>query len=650
MFCTKGIKKLIVLLVSAACMVTLTSGDTYAAGNAVDTVNVVFTSDLHSNITKYDDIVDGSQINNVGGFAKLKTFIDKKRNENDDILLVDCGDVVMGMMSHALIDTEAYELGFLNNAGYDALVCGNHEFDFGAQALSDMYSVAADKFEKTTPFVICNIDWSKTDDYTQTLKQGADKYGVKEYIVTEKNGIKIAITGVLGIDAIKCAPTCELTFIDPVEAVKKTVKKIKETENPDMIVCLSHSGTGPELGKTEDEILAKEVQDLDLIISGHTHTVLKDAVKVGNTHIVSCGAYGLYTGDVLLTRNASGRWDMANYELVMMDDFIEEDAATLEDIETISEELDRVVLAPYGMKLADVVAHNKNVVFETSQDTLDFHTEMKLGNILSDAYRYIANTTPTGNQSQFDIAVVPSGTIRDTITKGNITVADAFSCLSLGKGRDGNVGYPLVSLYLTGKEIKTIAEVDASISDLMTTARLYISGVSVEYNPNRMLLNKVVDVWRNPAIREESYEKLDNDRMYRIVTDSYSMSMLGAVTDMSKGILSVVPKDENGVPIEDPMDFIIYDSEGNELKAWVALVEYLGSFESNEEGISEVPEYYNEYHNRKVVNDSHTFRAMFKNTSKYFFIIVAICLLIILLIVFIIRCIVKKNHMKKVFK
>ena len=94
----------------------------------------------------------------------------------------------------------------------------------------------------------------------------------------------------------------------------------------------------------------------------------------------------------------------------------------------------------------------------------------------------------------------------------------------------------------------------------------------------------------------------------------------------------------------------IYDENGNELKAWVAFAEYLQSFESNEEGISEIPAYYNDYHNRKVVNDSFTLRAMFKNTSKYFYIILTICLLIILLILFIVRVIVKKIHKKKVFK
>ena len=640
------IKSIILILAVVVLATTLNVEIVKADSNKVD---IMFTSDLHSNISNYDEIVDGRQIN-VGGFARLKTLIDKKMKENPETLLLDCGDIVMGALSQDLMDQEAVELDFMVRAGYDALTYGNHEFDYGAKALSDMYEIVADRYDERTAFVICNVDWNQTDEYTTTLKKGMEKYGYSDYIMVEKDGVRIAITGVIGYDAIKCAPTCELTFLDPIEAVKDTVKKIKETENPDMIVCISHSGTGAELGSTEDEVLAKKVPDLDVIVSGHTHTVLDEGITVGNTHILSCGAYGLYTGDMSFEKNSDGRWNITKYKLVLMDDSIEEDAETLNYVKGIDEIIDERILAPYGMKTDDIIAYNNGIVFETVDYLYNNHEEIRVGNLMSDAYRYIANSTPTGRERPFDIAVVPSGTVREIPMKGNIYTDDAFAGLSLGIGPDGKVGYPLVSIYLTGKEIKTVVEVDASISDLMNSARLFTSGVSCEFNPKRMILNKTVDVWLSPAFLEDSYEKIENDKMYRIVTDSYSMSMLGAVTDMSKGILSVVPKDENGKPIENTFDTIIYDENGNELKAWVAYAEYLKSFSRNDSGISVIPEYYATTHNRKVVNDSLSPRAMFKNTSKYFYIVVAICLLIILLIIVIIRSIVKRKHKKKVFK
>ena len=640
--------KYIVLLVLIISISAGFKADALAAQPG-DKVDIIFTSDLHSNIMRYGEIVNGQQ-KNVGGFAALKTLIDQKRAENPDTLVIDCGDIVMGTFSQALMDTEAVELRLLSSFGYDAITYGNHEFDYGAKALADMYSLTANVEEKYPSFVICNVDWNQADEYTQTLKKGMEQYGYADYVVIEKGGVRIAITGVLGYDAIKCAPTCELTFKDPIEAVKATVKTIKEKENPDMIVCLSHSGTGTKLGDTEDENLAKEVPDLDVIVSGHTHTFLQNGIDVGDTHILSCGAYGLYTGDISFTRNSNNRWDMTKYNMVFMDESIEEDQAVLDRIAEVNEIIDETVLKNYGLKALDVIATNENIIFENEQDTLDYHREMKLCNLLSDSYRYAANNTPAGKESPFDAAVVPSGTVRDTFVPGPLNVSDAFCVLSLGVGPDGNVGYPLVSLYLTGKEIRTIAEVDASISDLMPTARLYTSGIGYEFNPNRLILNKTVDVWCTPAIGEDSYEELDNDKLYHIVTDSYSMSMLGAVTDMSKGILSVIPKDKDGNPITNNEDQIIYDENGNELKGWIALVDYLDSFPGNEQGVSVIPRYYAETRGRKVVNDSFTPRALFKNTSKYFVIIVAILLLIILLIIIIIRSIVRKVQKKKIFK
>ena len=98
-------------------------------------------------------------------------------------------------------------------------------------------------------------------------------YGVKDYTVIQKGDVKIAVLGVFGKDSLDCAPTCELLFKDPSEAARETVEEIKKNEDVDMIACVSHSGTWEDEKVSEDEILAKNVPDIDLIVSGHTHTV-----------------------------------------------------------------------------------------------------------------------------------------------------------------------------------------------------------------------------------------------------------------------------------------------------------------------------------------------------------------------------------------
>ena len=120
---------------------------------------------------------------------------------------------------------------------------------------------------------------------------------MKDYVVLQKGDVNVAVTGVFGVDALACAPTCELLFRDPVEAVRETVAEIKANEDVDMIVCVSHSGTWEDESKSEDEILAKSVPDLDLIISGHTHTELAEpivhGVKVSDAIMVARGDMGV---------------------------------------------------------------------------------------------------------------------------------------------------------------------------------------------------------------------------------------------------------------------------------------------------------------------------------------------------------------------
>lgn len=261
----------------------LGAGMVYAE-DGMKTMDVVFTHDLHSYLNGYEVSEDGKTME-VGGLARLKTLLDEKRSENPDTLVVDAGDFSMGTLFHTVFSTEAVEYRMLGRLGFDAVTFGNHEFDFGSEGLADMLNAAAKKEAKLPPLVVCNVDWSAENEATKQIQEAGAACGMADYLMVQKGDILVAIVGVLGKDALECAPTCELTVLDPVESVKKTVKEIQEKENPDLIVCISHGGTWDDPEKSEDEILAKEVPQLDLIISGHTHTALPEPIVHGDTTI-----------------------------------------------------------------------------------------------------------------------------------------------------------------------------------------------------------------------------------------------------------------------------------------------------------------------------------------------------------------------------
>ena len=614
-------------------------------------LDVLFTHDTHSHLNSFSTIVDGEQ-KEVGGFAKLKTLIDEKKKENPDTLILDGGDFSMGTLIQTVYDTEAAELRMLGYLGCDVSTFGNHEFDYRSKGLADMLTAAKNSGETVPSLVVCNVDWDSMEmnglsEGQKQIQSAFENYGVKDYVVVQKDDVKIAVVGVFGVDALKCAPTCELLFKDPVESVKKTIEEIKKNETVDMIACVSHSGTWEDEKKSEDEILAKEVPDLDLIISGHTHSELKEPIQHGNTYIVSCGEYARNLGSLSMTQKQDGRWEMTSYELIPVSEDIEPDQATQERIDALMDTVDTNYLTNFGYTRDEVLAEN-DVEFNSLEEMETKHEELNLGDIMSDSYIYSVEHSEDYNGTPVDVSVVPSGCVRDTYTKGNITVEDVYNSFSLGIGKDGLAGYPLIDVYLTGKELKLAAEVDASVSDFMTTARLYCSGLNFTFNPHRMILNKVTDCY----LTREDGERIEiqDDQLYRVVTDLYTGQMLGSVMEMSYGLLKIEPKDKDGNPIENLEDQAIMEGD-KELKAWDAIARYMKSFDDTDgNGISNVPEYYETTHGRKVVDESRNVIDLVKNPNKFSVMIVGIVLvliLIIILLVVLIRKLIKKRRRKK---
>ncbi len=631
----------VLLLAAVPCAWPVCAQDA-APGTAVD---IVFTHDTHSHLNTFTTMVDGLETE-LGGFARMNTLIEAQRAQNPDTLVIDGGDFSMGTLIQTVFETQAAELRMLGYLGCDVTTLGNHEFDYRSKGLANMLTSAQASGDAVPAMVVCNVDWDTMEaegltEGQQRLKDAFTAYGVSDYTVLEKGDVDIAVVGVFGKDALACAPTCELKFEDPIEAVKQTVADIKANEDVDMIVCVSHSGTWEDESKSEDELLAKAVPDLDLILSGHTHTEIEKPIQHGSTYVVSCGEYGKNLGELTLTQQADGRWAMSAYELIPITSDIAVHAATQQTIDSFMDTVDTDYLARFGYTKDQVLAEN-DIVFSTQKDLENIHEEHNLGDIIADAYVYAVENAADYDGVPVDLAVVPSGTVRDTYARGDITVEQVFNSFSLGIGADGVPGYPLISVYLTGREIRTAAEIDASVSDFMTTARLYCSGLNFTYNPHRLLLNKVTDV----CLEDDGQRvALEDDKLYRIVADLYSGQMLSAVTDMSYGILAIVPKYADGTPITDFEDVIITEN-GRELKAWDSIARYMASFaDTDGDGIANVPAYYSTTHGRKLVDTSRSPLALLKNPNKFTAVyagLLAAAVLLIVLVVLLIRKLVKK--------
>ena len=635
---------------AAALLFSLKAEAAPPAENSGRQLDVVFLHDTHSHLDSFFTVEDG-QRTTVGGFARIKTLIDQAREKNPNLLVLDGGDFSMGTLVQTIYDSDAPELRMLGLLGCDATTLGNHEFDYRSAGLAGALKAAKESGDPIPAMVLCNIDWETmeaeglTEDQ-RLLKDAFEGYGMKNYIIVEKGDVRIAVFGIFGVDSLACAPTCVLKFRDASQAAAETIREIRENEDVDMIACVSHAGTSPDESKSEDEILAKAVPEIDLIISGHTHTALEEPILQGDTYIVSCGEYGKNLGTLSMRQKADGRWEIENYALVPVTPDITPDVSAQEKIDSFMEIVNQSYLSRFGYT-RDQVLVQSNIAFSPSSDLYDVHTDHNLGNILADSFIHAVETAEDFDGHPVDVAIVPSGCVRDSFAAGNITVEDVFNAYSLGIGLDGIAGYPLISIYLTGAELKTGAEIDASVSDLMPAARLYVSGMHFSFNPDRLILNRVTKCYL--VDRDGNPVEIQDDKLYRVVCDLYSGQMLGAVTDVSYRILSIQPKFADGTPIENIEDAII-TSNGRELKAWAAIAGYMNSFpDTDGDGTADMPAVYAQALGSKTVEETHSLLDLIKKPNKYAVIIVLILLAVLALIVLLIVLIIKlvKKLLKK---
>lgn len=633
-----------------------------------DEVTILFTHDIHSRLDEYKvqgaDASDGKNTEETafaGGFARLKTKIDERRDENPASFVFDAGDFSMGTLYQTIYETQAAELTMLGRLGVDATTFGNHEFDYRAEGVSNMFHSALrnageDETLALPEFLIANIDWEKNhSEDNQVIQKALEDYGSREYTVIEREGVRIGVYGVLGEDAEMCAPESGIDFDDIVETSKRVVDELQK-EDVDMIVCLSHSGTDEDEKVSEDEILAEEVPEIDVIISGHTHTTLEEPIIHGDTVIASAGSYGRNLGELDLVPGENGRWKLTDYQLHAMDESVEQDEEIEGYLSTYRDMIDEEYLSRFGYTMEQVLAENE-ISFTQIDDFGEELREDTLGSLIADSYVYAVKKAEGEDYVPVELAVTASGVVRDSFQKGEITVSDAFNVSALGIGPDRITGYPLVSVYLTGKELRTVAEIDASISPIMTYAQIYPSGMSWTFNPNRLILNRVTStgmtgdtIGEEEPFIQDNLTEIEDDKLYRVVSGLYCAQMLGAVEDKSKGILKLTPKNEDGEVITDFEEYIIHDQNGAELKEWYALAGYLESFEENENGISQIPERYSMEEGRKVIQDSRNPVELLKNPNKIAVIIYLIVLLLIMLIVLLVMLIVRKVRAKKAEK
>jgi 5'-nucleotidase / UDP-sugar diphosphatase len=602
---------------------------------------ILHTSDEHSVLFPLPlaDYETGAADYTKGGYARLATLVERIRNETEEpVLLFSSGDIIGGTpFSWLILEGYSPEIEFLKMVGYDGMTLGNHEFDYGPDILAEyLLRAGYPQLGEQLPLIASNLSLPERHMLLEA--------GIREnHIYKLPNGISLGVFGLLGKSAYDVATSAEPAEItDPMDAALQQVTRLREA-GADVIIAITHSGID------EDRKLALGVDGIDIILGGHDHLRYEPDI-VNNTYIIHSGNYLQYLGNYEFEWNSdNGRLSLVNDQIrspyfIPLDHLIDEDPEILEMAFDYLEKLNEFVSAHTEGRFTDV---REPLVFSSFPLKIPApFTETAVGNFVTDAMRLMAGEV-TGEK--VDIAFQGNGVIRADIipgamewSEGRISFFDLVTVSGLGSGADGKAGYPLVSIYLTGREVLNILEISALLSIFMgDNYFLQASGLRYNYDPGQALWLRIpfggppvpayravarAELYTGEGIQDDiSYAPIDgdDDRLYHVVTDYYLTSFLPMVGDILPR-LRLVPKDRNGHPLEPEQAVIIRGQR--EYKIWEAVAEYAVSFEVDENiGMPVVPLYYSTFGDRIVLQQGMPLKYW-----SYFYIAVILAILLVL--------------------
>ena len=434
-----------------------------ARESAVIDLTILHVNDTHGHILPHiRKSIDRKRP--VGGAEYLAKMISDERAENPGgTLLLSAGDMFQGTPISDLFHGKPV-IELMNDMKFDAMTLGNHEFDWGLDALKDLKTIA--RF----PFLSANI---------VSRNSGVPSW-VKPYILVERQGLKIAIIGVTTPETnalTKPGRIGSYRFSDPEKVLPEKIRAVRK-EGARFVILLSH------LGLEADMDLARIVGGIHVIVGGHSHTAVRTPVLVGDTIIVQAGCCGHYLGALKLQVDKdTGR--------VLNHTQGRELRKVLSSPDDPRDEGARKIVSNYHNQIKEEFGR---VVGKTTVNLVrrPYH-ESNVGNLVCDAMRAAAGA---------DIAFQNSGGIRTNISKGRITLEQVYTLLPFDN--------LLISMDLTGEQILEILEQSATLEHGI----LQVSGLRVVIQKEKPKGMRVQQVFVGDRL-------LDPKKTYRVTTNDF---------------------------------------------------------------------------------------------------------------------------------
>jgi len=460
-------------------------------------IGLMHTNDTHANLDKAPKRA-----------TVIKELRAAYRAEGKPSLLLDAGDVFSGSLYFNKFLGQT-DLELMNYMKYDMMTFGNHEFDLGETdnniALKNFVTKA--KF----PFITANVDFSKNELFNglqkKTITAGPERGKIYQGIIKEYKGQKIGFFGLTTEETADIASPGTVAFANYITSAKAAVKKL-EDRGVNKIVALTHIGFDDNEAIDNDQLLARNVDGIDVIVGGHSHTKLEKPVVVDETVvpgkteptiIAQAYQYGDFLGNLDLTFDYKGKLTEYNGSLIDV-------SKAVEDVRAAE------ILKPYADQIAElkneeVGANIVNALPNPRGEVSVRNSETALGNLITDGMLKKAKEYNTDTV----IAMQNGGGIRAAIDAGPLTVGEVLTTLPFGN--------TLATAKMTGKEIKALLEISVGIAPKENGGFLHVSGMKFEYDSTKAAGERVTKMEVN---NNGTFEVIDPAKTYVIATNAFT--------------------------------------------------------------------------------------------------------------------------------
>ncbi len=459
-------------------------------------LNILHINDLHSRIepiNKYDSTCSAEEEGKnecFGGIARMKTAIDTRRKALSDaganVLVLDAGDQFQGSLFYTTYKSQAVA-DFMNGIGFDAMAVGNHEFDNGPEELA--------KF----------LDRAKFPIISGNTVAGADTpiaNRIPGYVIKDIGGQKVAVVSVLATDTDETSsPGKSVFFEDEITYLKGVIPTIK-AEGVNKIVLLSH------VGYRRDQEIARAVDGIDVIVGGHSHTLLSntDEKAIGpyptfvrnpagvDVPIVQAYAYSKYLGDLKVVFDDAGNVKSTSGAPILLDAAFTPDAGFAAKVKELA--------GPIEEMKTKIVAETAAPIDGTRESCRAGECEM--GNLVADAL--LDRTKGQGVTA----AITNGGGLRASIDAGPVSMGEIITVLPFQN---------TVSTFgLKGSDI--VAALENGLSEIEDGAGRFpqVAGMKFTFDTSKPAGSRVVSV----QMREgDAFVPLDPAKVYTLASNNY---------------------------------------------------------------------------------------------------------------------------------